>query len=198
MNVNEGDVLLISYNGYKSKELRITNQTALTISLPQSAINFDEILKPGSTSQKKEIKGSVIVVKPKDPVAIPPATDEKMLQGRVAGLAVVTCVEPGVPAYIRLHGAENFRDVKPLYIIDGIEGNIDTLHPYEIESLRVLKETGAYSIYGARGANGVIVITTRKPNPCKSMLPYDFYSGVSTPLNKDLNLPSPQVKKKSE
>ena len=189
--------LLISFIGYQSKELKITNQTALKISLSQSAINLDEILVTGYTSQKvKEITGSVAQVKPKDLLAVPAGQVAQMLQGRVAGLTVITSGEPGGPSNVRIHGIGNFGDVTPLYIIDGVQGNINNLNPYDVESLQVLKDAGAYSIYGVRGANGVIVITTRKGKPCKTLLSYDFYSGATSRLNRDLNLLSSQTKKK--
>src|SRR5688572_25251625 len=91
MYVNEGEVLLVSFISYQSTEVKITNQTALTISLTQSAINLDEILVTGYTSQKiKDIAGSVASVKPKDLTAIPSGQVAQMLQGRVAGLSVIS------------------------------------------------------------------------------------------------------------
>ena len=129
-------------------------------------VSLDEVVVTDYTFQKiKEIIGSVAVIKPKVPGAIPAGTNERILTGRVAGLSLVTTGGPCVPASIRLHGIESPGGVKPLYIVDGIESNIDALNPYDIESIRVLMDDGAYSIYGVRDANGVIVITTRKSIP---------------------------------
>ena len=158
-----GDILIVSYVGYRTKEIKLDNETSLNISLYESIANLDEIIVTGYTSQKiKEITGSVSVVKSKDLVAVPAGQVEQMLQGRVAGLTVITSGEPGAPTQIYLHGPGNFGNVKPLYIIDGVEGDINSLNPYDIESIQVLKDAGAYSIYGVRGANGVIVVTTKK------------------------------------
>ena len=115
-----------------------------------------------------------------------------MLQGRAAGLTVITSGEPGGASIVKLHGNGNFGDVTPLYIIDGVQGNINNLNPNDIESLQVLKDAGAYAIYGVRGANGVIVITTRKGKSGKAKINYDFFIGTQRPLDKDLNLLNPQ------
>ena len=115
-----------------------------------------------------------------------------MLQGRVAGLTVINSSVPGAPSQVYLHGIGNFGNVTPLYIIDGVEGSINNLNPYDIESLQVLKDAGAYSIYGVRGANGAIVITTKKGKSGKAKISYDFYIGLQQPLKKGLDLLNPQ------
>ena len=91
-----------------------------------------------------------------------------------------------------MHGIGNFGDVTPLYIIDGVQGNINNLNPNDIESLQVLKDAGAYSIYGVRGANGVIIITTKKGKSGKTKISYDFYIGTTRPLKKGPDLLNPQ------
>jgi TonB-dependent SusC/RagA subfamily outer membrane receptor len=157
------EILEVTYVGYELQKINVGNDSTIAVSLTQSPGYLDEILFTGYTSQKnKEITGSVAVVKSKDLTAVPEGQVERMLQGRVAGLNVITSGEPGSAINIRLHGIGNFGDVTPLYIIDGVEGNINTLNPYDIESVQVLKDAGAYSIYGVRGANGVIVVSTRK------------------------------------
>jgi TonB-dependent SusC/RagA subfamily outer membrane receptor len=85
-----------------------------------------------------------------------------------------------------LHGIGNFGDVTPLYIVDGVEGNINSINPYDIESIQVLKDAGAYSIYGVRGANGVIVLTTRKGKIGRTKLTYDFISVTLSRWKKDM------------
>jgi TonB-linked SusC/RagA family outer membrane protein len=114
-----------------------------------------------------------------------------MLQGRAAGLTVITSGEPGAPANIRIHGIGNFGDVRPLYIIDGVQGDINSINPDDIESLQVLKDASAYSIYGVRGANGVIIVTTQKGKSGRTRISYDMYLGWQQPL-EGLDLLSPQ------
>ena len=113
---------------------------------------------------------------------MPAGQVEQMLQGRVAGFTVITSGMPGSPSNVRIHGIGNFGDVTPLYIIDGVQGDINNLNPDDIASVQVLKDAGAYSIYGVRGANGVIVVTTRSGKPGKTRINYDFYIGTTRPL----------------
>jgi len=188
----KGDVLHISSIGYKSRQIEIGNGFIRDVLLEQSIINLDEVLVTGYITQKvKEITGSVAVIKPKDLTAVPAGQVEQMLQGRVAGLNVITSGMPGGGSNVRVHGIGNFGDVTPLYIIDGVQGNINNLNPGDIESLQVLKDAGAYSIYGVRGANGVIVITTKSGKIGKTKLSYDFNIGRTTPL-KGLDLLNPK------
>lgn len=188
-----GEVLVFSYIGYKTIEVKIANQTSLNIVLSEFVYHLDEVVLTGYSSQSiKEFTGSVAVVKPRELVAVPAGQVEQMLQGRVAGLNIITSGEPGSASNVRLHGIGNFGDVTPLYIIDGVEGNINALNPYDVESIQVLKDAGSFSIYGVRGANGVIVITTKKGSAGRTRINYDFYLGTTRPLRNGTDLLSPQ------
>jgi len=192
ITAKQGDLLVISNIGYLTREIKSGNDNFLQISLTPSLVNLNEVVVTGYTSQKiKEITGSVAVVKIKDLVAVPAGQVEQMLQGRVAGLNVISSGQPGGGGNIRLHGIGNFGDVTPLYIIDGVEGNINNLNPDDVESLQVLKDASSYSIYGVRGANGVIVITTKKGKTLKPLVTYNFYLGYQIPLAEGLNALSP-------
>ncbi len=140
----------------------------------------------------KEITGSVTVVKGNDLREVPTGQVESMLQGKVSGLSVISSGMPGGPSNIRLNGIGNFGNVTPLYIIDGVEADINNLNPDDIESLQVLKDAGSYAIYGVRGANGVIVVTTRSGKNGKTRIYYDSYYGRTIPLEKGINISSPQ------
>ena len=188
-----GETLVISNIGYRSVEVKIVNEPVLNISLSEFVSDLDEVVLTGYSYQKlKEITGSIAIVKPKDLLAVPAGQVEQMLQGRVAGLNIITSGEPGSASNVRLHGIGNFGDVTPLYIIDGVEGNINSINPYDIESIQVLKDAGAYSIYGVRGANGVIVLTTKKGKSGRTRLDYDFYLGTTRPIEKGFDLLTPQ------
>jgi TonB-linked SusC/RagA family outer membrane protein len=192
VNAKYGDILIISFVGYANKAVKVQYETALQISLTPSLSSLDDIVVTGYTSQNvKEITGSVAVVKPKDLVAVPAGQVEQMLQGRVAGLNVVSSGQPGGGSNVRIHGIGNFGDVTPLYIIDGVQGDINNLNPYDIESLQVLKDASAYAIYGVRGANGVIVVTTKKGKTAKATVDYSFYLGYQVPLENGLQYLSP-------
>jgi TonB-linked SusC/RagA family outer membrane protein len=193
LTARSGNILEISFIGFKTQQIKISNETNLKITLQATVVSLDEVVLTGYTSQKvKEITGSVAIVKPKDITAIPAGQVEQMLQGRVAGLNVITSGQPGAASNVRLHGIGNFGDVTPLYIIDGVQGNINNLNPNDIESLQVLKDAGAYAIYGVRGANGVIIITTHKGKNGKTKISYDFYAGTQQPLKNGPDLLNPQ------
>ncbi|PWT99095.1 MAG: SusC/RagA family TonB-linked outer membrane protein [Bacteroidetes bacterium] len=193
VEAQKGDQLVISFVGYKPNQVSVTDSSSIKINLQSSPEYLDQIIVTGYTSQKqKEIVGSVTSVAPNDLVAIPVGQIEQMLQGRVAGLTVITSGEPGANSIVRIHGIGNFGNVTPLYIIDGIQGDINSINAYDIESLQVLKDAAAYSIYGVRGANGAIVITTQKGKIGKTNLSYDGYFGFQQPLHKAWNLASPQ------
>ncbi len=132
-----GDVLVFSFVGYNSKQVTIGAEYNLTVSLTETPVNLDEVIVTGYTAQKiKEITGSIASVKPEDLTAVPAGQAEQMLQGRVAGLTVITSGMPGSPSNVFIHGIGNFGNVTPLYIIDGVQGDINLLNPQDIESYR--------------------------------------------------------------
>src|SRR5665213_2772458 len=189
----KGNVIVFSFVEYTSQQLTVGDKLVINMTLAESISSLEEVVMLGYSRQKvKEITGSVAIVKPKDLTAVPAGQVEQMLQGRVAGLNVITSGMPGGKSNVRIHGIGNFGDVTPLYIIDGVQGNINNLNPYDIESLQVLKDAGAYAIYGVRGANGVIIITTKKGQSGKTRISYDFYIGDQKPLKKGLDLLNPQ------
>jgi TonB-linked SusC/RagA family outer membrane protein len=192
ITAKSGDVIIISFIGYASKQIEIQDGRLLNVQLDELVSNLEDVVMVGYAKQKvKEITGSVAIVKPKDLTAVPAGQVEQMLQGRAAGVDVITSGMPGGGSNVRIHGIGNFGDVTPLYIIDGVPGNINNLNPYDIEGLQVLKDAGAYSIYGVRGANGVIVVTTKSGKEGKTKISYDFYLGRTSPL-KGLDILNPQ------
>jgi len=193
LEAKKGDILEISFIGYKTQQIKLADESAIKVSLQLAMNSLDEVVVTGYTSQRiKEITGSVSMVKPRDLVSIPAGQVEQMLQGRAAGLTVITSGEPGAPTTIRLHGLGNFGELTPLYIIDGTPGDINSINPYDIESLQVLKDAAAYSVYGVRGANGVIIVTTKRGRPGKTRITYEGYVGWQQPLKKGFDMLSPQ------
>jgi len=103
------------------------------------------------------------------------------LQGRASGLNVITNGQPGTGSNIRIRGITNFGNVDPLVIVDGVQGSLTNLNASDIESIQVLKDAGAASIYGVRGSNGVIVVTTKRGKSGKAQVTYDAYVGTQRP-----------------
>ena len=187
-----GEFLIFSSVAHETKEGRIPENHEINIILPDVINNLNEVIVSGYVAEKvKNIIGSVSIVKPKELTAVPAGQVEPMLQGRVAGMNVITQATPGAQTLISIHGYGNLGDVAPLYIIDGIPGNINDLNPDDIQSLIVLKDAGSAAIYGVRGANGVIEIITRKGRSGNTSISFENYLGYQVPLSKGYDILNP-------
>ncbi|MBC8154775.1 MAG: TonB-dependent receptor plug domain-containing protein, partial [Bacteroidetes bacterium] len=182
---SDSDVLVVSAIGYKSKEIAVGNQTTLNVSLDEEASTLNEVVVTGyTTDSKRETTGAVSTVKARDLTATPSGNVEQQLQGRVAGVTVITNGQPGTASQIRVRGFGSFGGNQPLYIVDGVPvGGIDFLNPGDIENTTVLKDAASSSIYGARAASGVIVVTTKKGQRSarKLTVTYDGLYGATDP-----------------
>lgn len=164
-NVNDGSTLEFSYIGYKTTTLPSAKTNNVTITMIEDALNLDEVVITGYTSQKKaDLTGSVSVVKVDQIRSSSSGSAMRAAQGKVAGMAVTTNGSPNPSATIRIRGEGTLNNNDPLYIIDGTPTtrSMEELATMDIESMQVLKDASSASIYGSRAANGVIIITTRK------------------------------------
>ena len=169
VKVNEENVILsFSHVGFASKETRATSSATLNISMVEIASNLNEIVVIGyGTVKKKDLTGSVAKVEMSDLQKAPVRSFDEALAGRVAGVQVSSADgQPGAAVNIVIRGNNSItQDNSPLYVIDGFpveNPNNNVIDPSEIESMEVLKDASATAIYGSRGANGVIIITTKK------------------------------------
>ncbi len=165
LDVPADGILAVSYIGYSSQEVAINNRRNLSIILKDDTKLLDEVVVVGYGVQKKsDITGSVSSVKMSELISAPVASTAQALQGRVAGVMVQNSSgAPGSGATIRIRGANSLTyGNDPLIIVDGVQdASIGNLNPNQIESIEVLKDAAALSIYGSRGANGVILVTTK-------------------------------------
>ncbi len=175
--------LVISYVGLETKTVDVGDQATVDVSMVAVNTTLNEVVVTGYTAQaKKDITGSVSVVKVSDLKSIPAANASSQLQGRVAGVTVTQDNRPGTESSVKIRGFSSFGDNAPLYIIDGIPtGGIAGLNPNDIESMQVLKDAAAASIYGARASNGVIIVTTKKGRAGGVKVSYNMYYGQSSP-----------------
>jgi TonB-linked SusC/RagA family outer membrane protein len=175
--------LVVTYVGLETQTVTIGDKTQLEINMVQLNTTLNEVVVTGYTTQaKKDITGSVAVVKVGDLKSVPAANAESQLQGRVSGVTVVTDNRPGVGSSVRIRGFSSFGDNEPLYIIDGVPaGRLDGLNPNDIESMQVLKDAASASIYGARASNGVIIVTTKKGRAGGAKVSYNMYYGTQNP-----------------
>lgn len=177
-SVEEGTVLEISSLGYVKTEVRAV-RSDMTVTLAEDAKLVDEVVVVGYGVQRKsDITGSVASVKASELQAAPVASTAQALQGRVAGVVVQnTSGDPAGSTSIRIRGANSLTyGNDPLVIVDGVQdASISSLNPNQIESMEVLKDAAALSIYGSRGANGVIIITTKGGKSERAQVSYNGY-----------------------
>jgi len=168
--VNTGDVLVFKYLGYADKEVAIGSNLNISVELDESSEQLDEIVVVGyGTTTVKDATGSIEAITSKDMTKGNIVTPENLLQGRVAGVNIITSGAPGSGSQIRIRGGSSLGSLgasnDPLIVIDGLPLSgidLNSINPNDIESFSVLKDASATAIYGARGANGVIIITTKK------------------------------------
>ncbi|MEN8765333.1 MAG: TonB-dependent receptor [Wenyingzhuangia sp.] len=163
--VKAGDVVVVSYIGFTSQEVVITDQTSLTTYLEEDASELEEIVVVGYGARKKsDLTGSVSSVKTEELTAFPVLDAAQALQGRAAGVVVQSNNggEPGAPISIKIRGNTSINaSSSPLIVVDGFVGGAMP-QPNDIASLEVLKDASAAAIYGSRGSNGVVLVTTKK------------------------------------
>ncbi|GAA0554770.1 TonB-dependent receptor [Chitinophaga japonensis] len=172
-----GDVLSFSYIGMKPLTWKIAaDDKALSIGMEENATDLNQVVVTGYQAQKKaDLTGAVSVVKVSDIKDIPLGNPVKALQGRVPGVFVTTDGNPNSNATVRIRGIGTLGNNDPLYVIDGIptKRGLQELNQNDIESMQVLKDASAATIYGSRAANGVIIITTKKAKKGYSRISVD-------------------------
>jgi TonB-linked SusC/RagA family outer membrane protein len=182
---NDQATLVISFVGYATSEIQVGSRSVVNVQLAADVQTLTELVVTGySVDKRRELTGSVSTVKAKEMTIAPTGNVEQMLQGRVAGVTVITNGQPGTTSQIRVRGFGAFGGNAPLYIVDGVPtDNIAFINPDDIESTTVLKDAAAASIYGARAASGVIIYTTKKGQRGNRKLnvTYDNMIGVTTP-----------------
>ncbi len=164
ISVPQNSVLVVSYIGYLPQEVKVVDGSKLSIQLDQDNKTLDEVVVVGyGTASKRDLTGSIVKISSKDLTGKPNTNPVASLQGKVTGLSVVNSGQPGSEPDIRIRGTVSRNQTKPLYIVDGIfNDNISFVNPADIESMEVLKDPSSLAIFGVRGANGVIIVTTKK------------------------------------
>ena len=189
-NVPAGAVLEISFVGYKTQDVQVGNNSSFEVFLEEDTNMLDELVVIGyGTVKKRDLTGSVSQVKSKDMTDFTVSNPMQALQGRVPGLNLTTNTgSPEGNFTIRIRGTNSIKgDNGPLYIIDGMPANASSVNSFDIESVEVLKDASATAIYGSRGANGVILITTKSGRAGKTQVNYNFEYGIQT-LRKKMEM----------
>lgn len=178
-----GGTIQVSFVGYASQEKEIGTASTIDVSLTPDVKSLNEVVVVGYGVQKKsDITGAVASVKREDIAKMPAATTDQILQGRAAGVSITSnSGSPGSSFNITVRGIGTINDASPLFVVDGFPvDDIKFLNTSDIETLEVLKDASACAIYGARGANGVILITTKNGKAGEPILVnIDSYYGIS-------------------
>lgn len=185
ISVSPNDVLVFSFVGYKTLQIPVSGKTKIDVSLSAENSQLDEIVVVGyGTSKRKDLTGSVASISASDIVKTPVANVAMALQGKLAGVNVSSQDgRPGAEISIRVRGGGSVtQSNQPLFVVDGfIVSSISNIPGSQIERIDVLKDASATAIYGASGANGVVLVTTKSGKEGKTTVTYDAYTQVNTP-----------------
>ncbi len=182
ISVDPGTTIEFSCFGYISRTVTVSSsQTNLNISLETDAISLEAVVAIGyGTTKRSDVTGAVSSITSEELKAAPVATIDQAMQGRVAGVTVnAQSGQPGQAAQVRIRGIGTVNNSSPIYVVDGvITEDIGFLNSADVASMEVLKDASSAAIYGSRGANGVIIITTRSGSEGKAKVSFDCYAGV--------------------
>ncbi|KKB55577.1 SusC/RagA family TonB-linked outer membrane protein [Parabacteroides gordonii] len=192
LSVPEGSTLQISYIGYNTQEVKVGSGNVVNVSLREDSEALDEVVVIGyGTVKKSDLTGAVGSVQMKDVSQVGITSADRALQGQIAGVQVnARTGQPGESMMIRVRGSNSLAGGnEPLYVIDGmpVEKMNSDINPEDILSMEVLKDASSTAIYGSRGANGVVMITTKRGRTGDTVLEYNGYVGISS-LRKKLDL----------
>ena len=188
----EGAILVISYIGYHTQEVKVRKRSLLRVVLKEDNQLLDEVVVVGyGTVKKSDLTGAVSGVSNRQYKNQPVQRVENILQGRTPGVEVTaTSGMPGASMKVRVRGTTSInKSSDPLYVIDGIisSSGLDGINPSDIQSMEILKDASSTAIYGSRGSNGVILITTKQGSEGKAQVTFDASVGLST-VRKQYNL----------
>ena len=187
-SVPSNAVLTVSYIGYITQEINVDNRSVINITLLDDTNTLDEVVVIGyQTVKRSDIVGSVAVVDTEEMLKAPASNVGQMLQGRAAGVTITSTGDPGASSSVKIRGLNSFSGQdSPLYVVDGmlISALGADFNPNDIESIQVLKDAAATALYGSRGMNGVIVVTTKKGKTGPLKIDYDYYYGFQTIAKK--------------
>ena len=182
----EQAILVITSIGYQPQEIAVSGRTIIDVSLNEDITTLGEVVVVGyGTQERKDITGSVASIKPEQLMSLPVVTVSDALQGRAAGLQVMTSGTPGADARMVIRGLGSINGTDPLIVIDGFptQSGLNTINPNDVENIEILKDASATAIYGSRAANGVVIITTKRGNKNSSGFNIDFFTAFQQPTN---------------
>lgn len=188
--VNSTDTLVFAYIGFERIERPVGSNKELNVAMVPTAATMDVVVVAGAIMKKSDLTGAVATISA-DQIAATPTTDvNQAIQGKLPGVYVKSSAQPGSGASIQIRGINSIQyGTNPIFVVDGtiIDGGFNTLNPDEIESVTVLKDASATAIYGSRGANGVVLVTTKAGHRGEGKITYDGWVGWDS-FSKKLDL----------
>ena len=175
-----GQTLVFSYIGYNTQEIVINNRQTINVSMYEDLKILEEVVVIGFEVQKKKlVTGATVQIKGDEILKRNTTNPLQGMQGQTPGVNITsTTGQPGKDMKVSIRGLGTVGNSQPLYLIDGVGGDISTVNPADIESIDILKDAASAAIYGAQAANGVVLVTTKKGKEGRSQVMFDAYYGV--------------------
>lgn len=199
LSVSQGDVLHISYIGYTSQDVKVTGSQLIKVVLKEDTETLDEVVIVGASMKKSDLTGAVASVSSKVLEEKPVTNINQALQGRVAGVLISNGAKPGDDSSIKIRGINTINgSTDPIYVIDGMVmdnsySGFNSVNLNDVASIEVLKDASATALYGSRGSNGVVVITTKKGKKGEGKVTYDGWVGIQSYANTPKTMDSKQL-----
>lgn len=184
LSVPSNSILVFSYIGFEAKEIRVGNQRVINVALSENLNTLDEVVIVGASFKKSDLTGAVGSVSTKVLQEKPVTNVNQAIQGRVAGVLISNGTRPGDDASIKIRGINTINtSTDPIYVVDGLVmdnqyAGFNSINLNDVASVEILKDASATAIYGSRGANGVVLITTKKGKKGAGRVSYDGWFGV--------------------
>lgn len=180
------NTLVFSFIGYKSQTVDVGNQTSISISMEEDITSLEEVVVVGyGTQRKRDVTGAITSLKGDEIADRPNANPLNSIQGRAAGVVVTNSGVAGSTPSIRIRGVGSISNTNPLYVVDGIfTDNIDFVNPNDIASMEILKDPSSLAMFGVQGANGVVIITTKRAEKGQTNVNFSTYYGVQRVARK--------------
>ncbi len=181
-NVDQDAVLVFSFLGFETKTIEVNGKTTINITLTSESSALDEVIVVGASIKRGDLTGSVSSISAEEISEIPTPNVTQALQGRVPGVYIQQNPSPGASSSIRIRGNNSIQfGTNPIFVVDGliIQDGFNSINPDDIASIDILKDASATAIYGSRGSNGVVVITTKKGKSGEGKISYDSWVGIS-------------------
>ena len=196
ISARKGDKITFSFIGMTSQTIVVDNRTTINVVMKEEAFALEEAVVIGyGSAKKRDLTGSIETVKAADIATKPASNPLASIQGKIAGVQIVNTGRAGQDPEIRIRGTNSINGYTPLYVVDGLfTDNINYLNPADIESMEILKDPSSLAIFGVRGANGVIIITTKKAKEGQTLVNINTSFGFKKVVDKVKLVNGPQFK----